>query len=126
MLPALPIRVTEQGLRTAENRWLQALVNKNIATLDCILSANFTDSSMKGELRTRDDVFADLNRPRDYVQKLAIERVTVKGETGIFLGKNVITDSAGNRLLEIRCTGTFIYEDNRWTALASQETRIQQ
>ena len=44
---------TEQGLRTVEARWVQALISKDRATLDCILSSDFIDSSMKGELRTR-------------------------------------------------------------------------
>ena len=117
---------TEQGLRNVEDRWLRALTTKDRATLDCILSSDFTDSSMKGELRTRADVFSGLDRSRDYVQKLAVDRVTIKGNTGVVAGKNIITDAGGNRLLEIRFSDTFIYEDGRWIALAAQETRVQQ
>jgi hypothetical protein len=117
---------TEQGLRKVEDRWLQALISKDRATLDCILSSDFTDSSIKGELRTRAEVLGSLDRPRDYIQKLAIDRVTVKGDTGVVAGKNIITGAAGNHLLEIRFTDTFIYQDGRWMALAAQETRIQQ
>jgi hypothetical protein len=105
---------------------LQALISKDRATLDCILSTDFTDSSMKGELRTRAYVFAGIDRPRDYVQKLAVDRATLKGDTGVVTGKNIIIDTAGKLLLEIRFTDTFIYEEGRWIALAAQETRIQQ
>jgi hypothetical protein len=45
---------------------------------------------------------------------------------GVVAGKNIITDAAGKRLLEIRFTDTFIYKDGRWIALAAQETRVQQ
>ncbi len=116
---------TEQGLRKVEDRWLRALTSKDRATLECILSSDFTDSSMKGELRTRADVFSGLDRPRDYVQKLAVDRVTVKGDMGVVAGKNIITDADGKLLLEIRFTDTFIYQDRRWIALAAQETRVQ-
>jgi hypothetical protein len=118
--------LTEQGLRSVEERWLRALTTKDRATLECILSSDFTDSSMKGELRTRADVFFSLNRPRDYVQKLAVDHVTVKNDTGVVAGQNIITDAAGNLLFEIRFTDTFIYQDGRWIALAAQETRVQQ
>jgi len=116
---------TEQGLRKVEHRWLRALTSKDRTTLDCILSPDFTDSSMKGELRTRADVFSGLDRPRDYVQRLAVDRVTVRGDTGVVAGKNIITDSNGKLLLEIRFTDTFIHQGGRWIALAAQETRIQ-
>ena len=109
---------TEQGLRTVEARLLQARIGNDRATSLPHPLLQLHRFSMKGELRTRADVFAGIDRPRDYVQKLAVDRVSVKGDTGaIARAKNIITDAAGNRLLEIRFTDTFIYEEgggSRW------------
>ena len=45
--------------------------------------------------------------------------MTVKGDTGVVAGKNVITEAAGNRVLEIRFADTFTYQDGRWIALTA-------
>jgi hypothetical protein len=60
----------ESAVLRIEQAWVRELVERDRATLERILAEDFVDSSWKGELRSKREVLADLDKPRPYTQHL--------------------------------------------------------
>ena len=108
-----------------EQTWLDTLNRKDTAALDCMLSANFADTSRKGGLRLKAQVLRELTQQREqdhYQQKLTDLIADLFGETAVVHGVNVISDKQGQVVLRIRFTDVLYYFEGRWLAIAAQET----
>jgi hypothetical protein len=112
-----------------EQAWLRVLTQKNVAALDCMLAAEFKNTSMKGALRPKAQVLRELPGKRpgdDYQQKLTDLDVDLFGSTAVVHGVNLISDQQGHEVLRIRFTDALRFADGRWLAVSAQETAEQE
>jgi Domain of unknown function (DUF4440) len=112
-----------------EQVWLRVLTQKNVAALDCMLDAEFKDTSMKGGLRPKAQVLRELPGKRpgdDYQQKLVDLEADIIGDTAVVHGVNLISDQQGHEVLRIRFTDVLRFAEGRWLAVSAQETAEQQ
>ena len=114
----------EQTVLRIEHDWLKALTERDRVTLDRILADDFMNSTWKGELRDKRQIFEGLAKPVEYSQRLDDLKVNLYQETAIVRGINIVTDQTGRILTRIRFTDVFIYRGGRWQAVAAQETEI--
>jgi hypothetical protein len=106
-----------------EHSWLQVLKQKNTAALDCMLAADFKDTSMKGLVRPKSQVLRELPLRNDqYQQTLADLEADLFDDAAVVRGVNVITDQQGHEVMRIRFTDTLGFTNGRWLAVAAQET----
>ncbi len=106
-----------------ERTWLQVLQHKDTAALDCMLAADFKDVSRKGALRSKAQVLHELPlRSDQYQQKLTSLEADMLGKTAVVHGVNVISDHGGREVLRIRFTDILRFTNDRWLAIAAQET----
>ena len=108
-----------------EQVWLQTLNQKNTAALNCMLDAEFKDTSRKGVLRPREVVLLELTQHKErdqYQQKLTELEPYLFGDTAVIHGVNVISDQQGHEVLRIRFTDVLRFTDGHWLAVAAQET----
>jgi len=123
--PAGDWKLTTSSALQFEQVWLQTLEQKNTAALNCMLDADFKDTSRKGVLRPRDVVLRELPQPKEqdqYQQKLAELEPYLFGDTAVIRGVNVISDRQGHEVLRIRFTDVLRFSDGHWLAVAAQET----
>jgi hypothetical protein len=109
-----------------EHSWLLVLKQKNTAALDCILAADFKDTSMKGLLRPKWQVLHELPLRNDqYQQTLTELEAEVFGEAAVVHGVDIVSDQQGKEVMRIRFTDTLGFTNGRWLAVAAQETTEQ-
>jgi Domain of unknown function (DUF4440) len=120
----MPDRRDKGAVLRVEHTWLRASQERDRATLDRILSDDFIDSNWKGERRTKQQVLADLSKPRSYSQRLRSVSVTLYGDTAIARGLNVISDPRGLVVMRLSFTDVLRYRQGRWQAVAAQETPV--
>lgn len=108
-----------------ENEWLQVLQQKNTAALDCMLTAEFKDTSRKGALRPKEQVLRELSQHKEqdnYQQKLTDLTADLFGDSAVVHGVNLISDPQGHEVLRIRFTDVLYFTKGHWLAVAAQET----
>lgn len=106
-----------------EQSWLEALNQKNIAALDCMLDDSFKDTSMKGALRPKTQVLKELPfRSDQWQQKLTNMEAQLFGNTAVVHGVDQVSDQQGHEVMRIRFTDVLHYMNKRWVAVAAQET----
>lgn len=123
--PAGDWKLDKSSALQFEQVWLQTLNQKNTAALNCMLDAEFNDTSRKGVLRTRDVVLGELTQHKEqdrYQQKLTELDPYVFDQTAVIHGVNVISDQQGHEVLRIRFTDVLRFIDGHWLAVAAQET----
>jgi|SRR5579862_392911 len=115
----------EPSALSFEQTWLEMLLAKNTAALDCMLAPDFADTSRTGSLRPKQLVLRELTAHREqdeYQQKLTELKATLFGDTAVVRGINVISDHAGREVLRIRFTDVLWFTDKHWIAVSAQET----
>lgn len=117
-------RVPEQALLDFEHRWIDALLHKDVRTLDGLLAGDFLDSAYNGNLYTKKEILARLAQGGPTYPSLGLEetRVRVYGTTGIVTGVNVVQTDGGP--VRVRFTDVFRREDCDWQAVSAQETLV--
>jgi hypothetical protein len=108
-----------------ERAWLQVLKQKNVPALDCMLAADFKDTSRRGVLRPKSQVLRELplHREQDnYQQTFAELEASLFGDTAVARGVIVVADPQGHEILRVRFTDVLYFSKNHWFAVASQET----
>jgi len=101
---------TEAGLQQAEDHWIAALEQRDVASLGCRLAPDFTDNDWRGELRTRADMLVALPSRPSSTLKLTEVTTRLSGTIGI--------------VRKVRFTDIFVWRDGRWQAIAAQETVV--
>ncbi len=108
-----------------EQKWLDILIQKDAAALDCILAPDFADTSRKGALRPRAQVLQELTQRKEqdqYKQTLIDLQASLFGDTAVVRGVNVISDQRGHEVLRIRFADVLHYSGGHWLAVNAQET----
>ena len=117
---------TKESAVQFEQRWLDILQRHDAAALECMLAPEFTDTSWKGAVRPREQVLRELsNRSSEYQQHLDDLSVQLIGNVAVVRGVNVITDQQNKPVARIRFTDVLQFSENRWQAVAAQETAEQ-
>jgi hypothetical protein len=119
-----PQTLDEQPVLRLEQDWLKALTERDRVSLNRILADEFVDCSWHGELRTKQQILAELGERAAYPQRLDDLKVSRYQQTAIVRGINIVTDQTGRVLTRIRFTDVFIYRGGHWQAVAAQETEI--
>lgn len=120
--PAPPRPVTaEAQLRAVEHAWIAAAVQRDRATLDRLLAADFVDISYRGQRRTKADVLRAQAAPPGSRQTVSDLQVRVYGDTGIVTGVNTVTITK-RAPVRVRFTDVFVRTKDGWRAVSAQET----
>ena len=126
-----------KSLLHMEDLWLQSLVDRSSAELDCLLAPDFADSNWKGEHLNRAQVL-EAAAKRDPVPAGAehhFEDMSARivnsgraggaaGDTGIVNGVSYWIYADGSKHSQARFTDVFVYRDHHWLAVAGHETAI--
>ena len=121
-----PQPATAAGLRAESDLWLKALNTQDRALLNCILSEDYLDTDWQGQLRDRQSRLNGLAKRSAIQQEVQIEKIRVMQDTGFIWGINRVKDAAGKPIGSVRFTDVYLYRNQRWQAVASQETRVRQ
>ncbi len=113
---------TAARLRALETTWMQAIRNRDIATLDRLLAKDFVHVTYRGQMLSRAEALRGSVAPPDVGQTLSDEQVRVHGDTGIVTGLNTITTAEGAVVMRLRFIDVFVRIDGRWQAVSAQET----
>jgi len=110
----------EAGVRAAENRWSEAFVSGDAATLDALLDADYVSTGANGKLRAKAEIIGlasayAKSHPGEHAKPLpANSTIRVIGEAAVVQHHN-----AGDTSVDV-----FYFKDGRWYAWYSQHTRI--
>lgn len=117
-----------KSLLHMEDFWLQSLVDRSSAELDCLLAPDFADSNWKGEHLARAQVLeaAAMRDPVPAGAKHHFEDMSARiyGNTGIVNGVSYWIYADGSKHSEARFTDVFVYRDHHWLAVAGHETAV--
>lgn len=117
----------QQTIFELEQRWLQALVQRDQATVASILAPEFHDTTMTGEVHDRQQALAavlDTTRP-DFQRSFG--RLDVQAYDARFAVARGIVLISGPHIhpAQIAFTDVFILKDGKWQAVAAQEALVQ-
>ena len=109
----------EAGVREVENRWSEAFVSGDVATLDTLLDADYVSVNASGQPRSKAEV---LVLARDYAK-------AHPGQHGQPLASTSTIRVTGNAAVvqhhgaQDTSVDVFYFRDGRWHAWYSQHTR---
>jgi ketosteroid isomerase-like protein len=117
---------TEAALLELEQNWAAALDRHNADTVACMVADEFEDADVDGSLHTRSQMLAHIPQRKPGSNHLTEMRAHVEGNFGFVRGLNEILDPSGKVVAQVRFTDIFTYRDERWQALAGQETLLRE
>ena len=110
----------EAGVRDAENRWSEAFVSGDTATLDALLDADYVSTGANGKPRAKAEIIGLAGayakaHPGEHAQPLpATSTIRVIGNAAVVQHHNASDTSVD----------VFYFRDGRWHAWYSQHTKI--
>jgi ketosteroid isomerase-like protein len=129
-LPLFAAAPDEHDLRTALTTYREALIKKDLVTLEKIWTDDYTFIDAHGRLRTKSDRLADLKSSATSLDKITHEeapRVRVHGNIGILSSDVTIVGRYSGKEVSalFRSTHIWIFIDGRWQLLMNQLTEVQ-
>nr|WP_234712756.1 nuclear transport factor 2 family protein [Mycolicibacterium komanii]CRL69123.1 hypothetical protein CPGR_01404 [Mycolicibacterium komanii] len=106
-----------------EARWLTAITEGDVATVEQILGPGFKHINADGALLDRDAEIAGLTR-LPFTMNAGDQRVDIAGDTAVIHGVNTMIQD-DKVIARERFTDVFVLRDGRWMALSAQETKIE-
>jgi len=107
-----------------EQTWAQALTRHDVDAVSCILAKEFQDADPNGTLHDRAETLAQIPHRRPGKNALSELDPRVFADSGYVRGLNTVLDAQGKTLARVRFTDIFVYRDQRWLAVAGQETLL--
>jgi len=110
----------EAGVRDAENRWGEAFITGDAATLDALLDADYVSTGATGKPRSKAEIVALAStyakaHPGEHAKPLpATSTIRVIGDAAVVQHHNV-----GDTSVDV-----FYFRDGRWYAWYSQHTKL--
>lgn len=132
-LPLLPLHAANcpspqakngEALIHLEQTWASALGVHDAEAVACILAEEFQDADPGGKLINRADTLAQIPRRRPGKNILSELDPHVFGDFGYIRGLATLVDGQGKTLARVRFTDIYVYRDQRWQALAGQESLL--
>jgi len=117
----------EEQVRGVEDRMTQAIVNKDIATLDRIFADGILYINGNGEILDKTKVLSDYRLGANTLVKLKHDniRVRVYSNMAVLTGRsNSTVDYKGVATIPRRFTNIFLWIDGRWQIVSHQVTNI--
>jgi hypothetical protein len=111
-----------RALIELEQTWAKALEIYDAETVGCILAEEFQDADPKGKLHDRAETLAQIPHRQPGRNVLSELNPHVLGDSGYVRGLATLLDRQGNTVARVRFTDIFVYRDQRWVAVAGQET----
>ena len=115
-----------RALLDVENKWVEALVKSDMATLDSIFADTYVDTDEHSHRSGKDDVFSLLKSgdlKLDSIQ-LSGMQVHLYGDAAVVIGSAVQAGSflGGPVATNVIFTDTFVKQNGKWRAVASHRS----
>lgn len=109
------------GVRDAENRWSEAFITGDTATLDALLDASYVSVNTTGHARTKAEI---LQLARNYAKAHPGEHATPMSSTSTIrvIGNSALVQHHGAQDTSV---DVFYFRDGRWHAWYSQHSRLE-
>jgi len=107
-----------------EQSWAQALEVRDADAVGCILADEFQDADPSGQLHNRAETLAQIPHRRPGKNILSELTPHVFGDSGYIRGLATLVDGQGKTVARVRFTDIYVYRDQRWLAVAGQETLL--
>jgi len=121
-------RRAEQEVRTAHSERLQALINRDLGTLEKLLADDLIYISPTGRAQTKAEILSDLKSGALKVSSIEPSDMMVRlyGKAAVitYITKSSFFDSGGNHNDQIRSTNVYVKVQGRWQLVSQQMTRI--
>jgi hypothetical protein len=115
-----------QALIAIENKWVEALVKSDMATLDAIVADSYVDTDEHSHRGSKDDVISFLKSGDIKFEsiKLSDMNVRVYGDAAVVIGTAMQEGSflGGPLATKVIFTDTFVKKDGKWKAVASHRS----
>jgi hypothetical protein len=108
------------GVREAENRWSEAFVSGDVATLDALLDADYVSVNASGQPRTKAEI---LLIARNYAKAHPGQHGQPLSASSMIrvIGDAAVVQHHGDKE---RSVDVFYFRDGRWHAWYSQHTSL--
>ncbi len=113
-----------QALVQLEQSWARALEVHDADAVGCILANEFQDADPNGKLHDRAETLAQVPHRRAGKNILSELDPHVFGDFGYIRGLATLVDGQGKTLARVRFTDIYVYRDQRWQAVAGQESML--
>jgi len=90
----------------------------------CILADEFQDADPNGKLLDRTQTLAQIPQRRPGKNILSELDPHVFGDFGYIRGLATLVDGQGKTIARVRFTDIYVYREQRWQALAGQESLL--
>jgi hypothetical protein len=107
-----------------EQAWAQALEAHDADAVGCILAEEFQDADTNGKLHGRAETLAQIPHRRPGKNILSELDPHTFGEFGYIRGLATLVDGQGKTRARVRFTDIYVYRDQRWLAVAGQESLL--
>ena len=107
-----------------EQTWASALELHDVEAVGCILAEEFQDADPGGKLINRSDTLAQIPHRRPGKNILSELEPHIFGDFGYIRGLATLVDGQGKTLARVRFTDIYVYRNQRWQAVAGQESLI--
>jgi ketosteroid isomerase-like protein len=115
-----------RALIAVENRWVEALVKSDLATLDAIVADSYVDTDEHSHRGNKDDVISFLKSGDIKFEsiKLSDMNAHVYGDAAVVFGTAVQAGSflGGPLATKVIFTDTFVKKNGKWKAVASHRS----
>jgi ketosteroid isomerase-like protein len=115
-----------EALTDLENRWVDALVKSDTATLDSIFADTYVDTDEHGQRTDKQGVLSVLKSGELKLEsiKLSDMQVHVYGDAAIVIGSSAQAGNFKGQALapKVIFTDTFIKRNGKWRAVASHRS----
>jgi len=120
----------ENDLRAALKTYREALIKKDLTTLEKVWTDDYTFIDAHGRVRTKADRLADLRSSATSLDKISHEeppRVRVHGKIGIISSDVTLVGRYGGKEVSglFRSTHIWIFDGGRWRLLMNQLTAVE-
>ena len=124
--PNCPSHQSKDGnaLIQIEQSWARALEVRDAGAVGCILADEFQDADPNGQLHDRAETLAQIPHRRPGKNILSELTPHVFGDSGYIRGLATLVDGQGKTVARVRFTDIYVYRDQRWLAVAGQETLL--
>lgn len=107
-----------------EQSWAKALELRDADAVGCLLADEFQDADPSGKLYDRTQTLAQIPRRRAGRNVLSELTPHVFGDFGYIRGLATLVDPQGKTRAQVRFTDIYVYRNQRWLAVAGQETLL--
>ena len=107
-----------------EQTWAEALEVHDADAVGCILAEEFQDADPEGKLHTRAETLGQIPHRRPGKNILSELDPHVYGDFGYIRGLATLVDGQGKVKARVRFTDIYLYREQRWQAVAGQESLL--